>query len=323
MARPRKYEKVTPNERDQIKLLEREVERLTNLYGGRQSRITNLLAKIDLSDFRRKQTEDLLREIRAEIRFLEAQSAEWSERSVEKAYNNGVKHSEERLILLGIVSAVAADAMIHKTSRDVLTEQTTTDLLSVTRSMELNIERFIRRSQLSLRQDQEITRLIREGIIEGQTRRETSDAILRSLRKQIGDEKYITINGRNFQPKKYAELLARTRTREITTAGAMNTALQYGMDLMQMSAHASSCPECLPFQGKIYSISGNHPNFPPLRRPTPLHPFCEHIMTPVSETALRVRGELDALINFSNSKDTIQSMDEYWQRIGSQPQGAA
>lgn len=59
--------------------------------------------------------------------------------------------------------------------------------------------------------------------------------------------------------------------REVTT-GVMNTtrelsferAKEWGADLIQISAHAGARPGCFPYQGRIFSVSGNHPDYPAL-----------------------------------------------------------
>jgi len=105
--------------------------------------------------------------------------------------------------------------------------------------------------------------------------------------------------------RKYSELVAQTASRDAATEGTVRTAVALGMDLVRMSVHTGACPMCIPLQGKIYSISGRNPNFPPLTDDvrTPLHPRCGHSINPVSETALRLSGEHDRIAAFSRDPD--------------------
>jgi SPP1 gp7 family putative phage head morphogenesis protein len=143
--------------------------------------------------------------------------------------------------------------------------------------------------------------MIAEGLIEGQARRTVSDTILQGLRKQLGEERFIVINGRNYRPDKYAELLARTRTREASSQGTINTALRYGVDLVQWDAHAEVCEYCQQFSGRVYSISGADDSFPQLNEKPPLHPNCRCVLMPITRTNLESRGYINEAIKLSNS----------------------
>lgn len=60
------------------------------------------------------------------------------------------------------------------------------------------------------------------------------------------------------------------RTVMLTTIGNTANKIQdtrmqeYGIDLVEISSHSGARPLCAPYQGRIYSVSGNHPDYPPL-----------------------------------------------------------
>ena len=85
----------------------------------------------------------------------------------------------------------------------------------------------------------------------------------------------------------------------------LRTAMDTGMDLVQISVHAGACAMCVPVQGQVYSISGQTPGFPVLTPEvrTPLHPWCGHRMLPVSPEILRAEGTYEALQKFSVDPD--------------------
>jgi hypothetical protein len=146
--------------------------------------------------------------------------------------------------------------------------------------------------------------MIADGLIKGEPRRTVSDAILKGLRDQMGEEKFLTINGRNYRPEPYARLVARTRTREASSKGTVNTALRYGVDLVQWDLHSEICEYCAQFAGRVYSISGMDPDFPMLKQLPPLHPNCKCNPVPVTREALEDRGQLDSIIKLSSSPFT-------------------
>jgi hypothetical protein len=66
---------------------------------------------------------------------------------------------------------------------------------------------------------------------------------------------------------------------------------EFENDLVIIPEHASVCEECIPHIGKVFSISGNHPDYPELPDGgPPWHPNDWCYMNPTSENALAWRG---------------------------------
>lgn len=63
------------------------------------------------------------------------------------------------------------------------------------------------------------------------------------------------------------------------------------MDLVEVSSHNTDCDICKEFEGKVYSISGKHKEYPKLERKPPFHPGCRHYITPTSEDIINFRKE--------------------------------
>jgi hypothetical protein len=125
------------------------------------------------------------------------------------------------------------------------------------------------------------------------------------LLKKAIDGKYIRVVDKNgdvemWDASKYAELVARTKIMEAETQGVLNTTIAVGGDLVQIDAHNADCAICAPYEGKIYSISGNDPDFPPVEDLPPFHPHCAHSITTVFREGLIADGTLDKYIAFSN-----------------------
>ena len=92
------------------------------------------------------------------------------------------------------------------------------------------------------------------------------------------------------------------------------TTVQNGIDLMQFSYHSTSCPVCHPYERKVFSISGTHPDFPPLERRPPIHPQCAHILVSYVEEIAKERGEYDqdvATSNESIEEPTREELNQY------------
>lgn len=54
----------------------------------------------------------------------------------------------------------------------------------------------------------------------------------------------------------------RSYTNEVVVQTQLSTASDWDIDLVEVSAHNGARPGCAPYQGQIYSISGNHPDYP-------------------------------------------------------------
>lgn len=108
----------------------------------------------------------------------------------------------------------------------------------------------------------------------------------------------------------YANMVARSTTREAGNIARENQLIENGYDLVEMSTHYPTCEICAPLQGRVYSISGDDPRFPPLSVAFSsgyhnVHPNCRHVIVPFIES-LQTPEELEAATVKSNQpmKDT-------------------
>jgi SPP1 gp7 family putative phage head morphogenesis protein len=285
--------------------LRQQIDQLRKIYSAAQKSLAAQLKSMDLTDFQMARAQQLLKQVNEIVSALNVGSYKWAKISVPYAYEQGIDLAAERLKALGITRFVSYDAQIHTSAVNVLIQDVSTELIMANEGMKKFFNRVIMQTQQTLLQDAEISRMIAEGLIEGEARRTVSDKILQDLRMQLGEERFMVINGRNYQPAKYAELLARTRTREATSHGTINTALRYGVDLVQWDSHAEICEYCAQFAGRVYSISGMDEQFPALTEKPPLHPNCRCVVIPVTKNNLESRGYLDEVVKLSNSPSTM------------------
>lgn len=314
---------------NELKGLERElflkakVEELQKIYGDAQKSLTKKLKKIDITDFQKTRTQALLVQVNAEIGELNKSVRSWSKSSIPSAYEEGIALAEDRLQAMKVTKFVNYDAQIHTSAVNVLTDQTTLDLLTANQSIKNNANRYIRLTQQRILEDKQISRLISQGLLEGEPRRTVSDSILKEFNKKLDAGQMITINGRNYNPKHYSKLLARTRFVESSNQASINTSLQYGVDLMQVSVHSlgdqGEDDPCRLHQGKIYSLSGGDPDFPPLKVTPPYHPHCKHFLLPITRESLEDRGLLEGASKFSKSKAKTGNFTEFEKEVANEP----
>jgi len=277
------------------------INELAKQYRKAQKQLLAQLNKVDITEFQRYRTEAILKEVNEIVKTLNRDARKWVIKSTPYAYVRGIDVAAKRLKTLRVTPWVNYDAQIHTQAVNILADQITMDLLIANESIKKNMHRFIRLTQQRILEDKRISEMIAEGIIRGEARRTVSDRLLNEFRRQLGNEQFITINGRNYKPDKYSELVARTRTREASTQGTINTCLQYNNDLVQVSVHSNSCAYCMQFQGRVYSISGSHPEFPRLTEEPPYHPNCKCNLLPITQESLEERGYYDEIVRLSNS----------------------
>lgn len=71
-------------------------------------------------------------------------------------------------------------------------------------------------------------------------------------------------SGRKWSTEAYMNMVVRSTVSNVANEMQMTRFQEYGVDLVEVSSHADSRPSHVPYQGRIYSISGRHPKYPPL-----------------------------------------------------------
>lgn len=154
---------------------------------------------------------------------------------------------------------------------------------------------FIQRIQASTEDQRAVLEEVSRSVLLGDGTAVTSRNIAKRLTaKAVGG--YITVGDKTFTLSQYAEILARTNLRVAYTQGTITRLKSNGIKLVVISEHGTECKICGPLEGKIFSIEGSHPLYPPLRalpnHGTPFHPNCLHVVLPFSEE-LAQQDELD------------------------------
>lgn len=110
------------------------------------------------------------------------------------------------------------------------------------------------------------------------TRLQGSQMVLDDLAKS-GITGFIDGAGRGWSLESYAEMAVRTGTMKASTAGHMDTLKENGLDLVIVSDTGSSCELCQPFEGQVFSLSGDSDEYPPFSEAEEgglFHPNCRH-----------------------------------------------
>lgn len=146
------------------------------------------------------------------------------------------------------------------------------------------VERLFRETQQNYLKESRINQLIAEGVITGSPQRIQS-TLSKELKAAIGEGKVLIAGSKRYKANTYAELVARTRTREAQSEAAINTIQEFGQDLIQISSHGTDTDICKEFEGKVFSLTGSTRGYPILTDTPPYHPNCKHVIIPYIQAA--------------------------------------
>ena len=133
---------------------------------------------------------------------------------------------------------------------------------------------------------------------------------------------YVDKSGKNWNMYSYSNMLLRTSRRQLSNLAVLYTYPH--IDLYKISSHNTTCPLCAPYEGRVYSRSGEHPIYPPLSSAfgkidkngsndlsntyLNIHPNCLHVLIPFIEEGL-TDEEIEKERNFSDPKKNPFNVD--------------
>ncbi len=263
-----------------------------------------------------------LDEIKSILEQLKDRQRVWANRELGKEYRAARTQVGKDL---GI--AVPPFSAIDQGALQVLVESTLVANVEALNSVVPALEQIFIAARQTILTSEQLQGQIAEGLVQGMLPRDIAKGIRRGLQTgKVPEELARTMRPddlarldrvakgqlieircrdgvtRHYNIDYYAKMVAKS-SRSIAAAEAtLRTAVNAGMDLVQISVHAGACPMCVPVQGVVYSITGNTPGFPVLtpEARTPIHPWCGHRMLPVSPEILKAEGSLENLSKFSN-----------------------
>lgn len=193
-------------------------------------------------------------------------------------------------IVASIEAQKSTAAITAKLGRDAVA-----DMAKALNDGKAIVKRLTKATQQTLLDESVIDSALGKAYQEGDIKNFTE--VLNELRpetKQWRDTvlqgKLVEVNGKHFQPEYYAELVARTKFHEVQSLATLDVADNVGSDLVIVSNHNTTTPMCQEHEGQVYSVSGTHPDYPPLTDSPPFHPNCLHTLHVTFEWAVKMGG---------------------------------
>ena len=280
--------------------LKEKIKELERVYLAVQKELGAELMGIDIGNYRELDAMKAQKRTNVLIAGLNRYAVRWANQAVSQAYRKSYMIARTRLEILGVAPDRAFNTEKHRQTVMSYANVMINDLLRGNMSIKTSVDTYlylVRRASQGLMQIQEfnvedeaiIGEIIMDTIEEHRGHAYASKRMHDYFRVQLLDGQFISRKGRHYTLKYYSDLVARTKLREAQTKATLNTCEQYQNDLVQWSRHANPCPECAEHEGQVYSRSGTHPTYSLLTAEPPLHPQCEHDITPTSEVAIRAR----------------------------------
>jgi len=273
---------------------------LESIYGETARRLRESLLAVDPMTFDGARAERIRITTRRQVALLNLATKRWADLEIPKAYRTGARRARVALEILGKKRKKPDMEAPELRLKDRMLERT----FAANNSIKETVDKFLGAAMLAARtvkgtQIQEqismddarevFERWGLEAVAKQQARGVLSKKIYEYLRTLIEESNFIEINGRYYQMRKYSKMVARTELREAQSEATKEVCRQFEHDLVEISEHGTECEICKPYEGEVYSLSGQHPDYPMLDEEPPFHPNCLHVMRPVSEIALEYR----------------------------------
>ena len=309
------------------------VRSLVDLYDSASRELEAILGSADSTDFQIGRSDRILRQVEAVVRRLKNGHRDWAREEIARAYADAAEAISREGFAFEVVDVRAVEAVAERlvTDLDRAADSIPRDLrnLFVRTQQEAAPEglllRQVGRARILGLSPDDLRRRIAQTLRDGATARLRGvlPSALRERLRAVAEGRYVPIVGkdgvlRRYGLRFYSETVGRTWSMSAANEAALQMAEEFGTDLVQFPVHLRACPICLPWQGKVFSRSGNHPDFPPITAiggTLPLHPNCRHRWLPVVEEALKRRGQYDRLSALSASKREIESIAQYREMV--------
>jgi len=236
----------------------------------------------------------------------------WAINEIPIGYKRSIVGIQKRIkasrVMLNQAQKTATELLSSNASKQIINglyRSSVDSFLSASMAGRKNIKNLFIQTQQKLVQESLVNVAVSTGFEMGNL--EEAKSLLTSIFKSpawdiVNTNRFVQAGKFRYKPSYYAEMVARTKFHQAQSQAALVQANNHSTDLMQVSSHNTLTRICIPYEGKIYSISGNDKRFPALFDTPPYHPNCLHLLFPTFETAMEVQGTLKSFSDFSKGK---------------------
>lgn len=226
----------------------------------------------------------MLKEIQLELKRLDSAAYKWAYEVLPEYYYLSLSQIDEEVALLASVSNVTVISgsliVTHTKAIEEASKSLYDDLAKNTKNMSDEAKKIIRDNA---------SEIITRQVISGESQKKTKQDLREALERD-GITSFVDAGNKSWTIDKYTSMAVRTKSRILHNQGTMNRLKEYqekypddrdNFDLIQISDHNSSC-WCGKYENTVWSLSGNHPDYPPVtslpNQPYKnFHPNCKHV----------------------------------------------
>jgi len=259
--------------RAQLELI---AQQLAGAYREAEAEITRRLLAANLTDWQRARAAQQLAAIEDTLVELGEVTETWRETHVGAIYRESLSEADTALQAAGKQLPMEEFAALHTQSIEMIGENLAMNLAEVRVMVGRRVDDLFRHAGLNA---------LQRATALGQTRKQATQRLLDELTEN-GISSFTDAGGKTWNLGTYAEMHARTTSMEATNLGTENRMAEVGEDLVKITSHAGACPLCIPWEGKVLSLSGSSDDYPSVdeaRAAGLFHPNCAHRPMPYIE----------------------------------------
>ena len=249
----------------------------------------------------------VLKNLTAEIKRLEAETGKYIGSAIPREYEQGLKDTYNYFKRNNLtMKRPSAFAQIHNDA-----------IYGLAREMQFHIGQGLAQAgrQVLRYLDESMDNALRKAGLEAAAEKIAMGATVQDMKqnliRRLQQEGFMTVqygtgkNAYQVSLDAYAQMVARSTTREAGNLARENQLIENGYDLVEMTTHYPTCEKCAMFQGRVYSLSGKDKRFPALMKTAfksgyrNIHPNCRHVIVPYIEE-MHTNKEIQQAIADSN-----------------------
>lgn len=273
--------------------LEKETDKLIAYYKKVYAYLLRELLREVENDLSTNHTATMLQRVREQLQKLDQEALKYCEEVLPRYYLVGASAVDAQVALMSVAAIEGFNNILHTHAIQRAVRDTFSDLARNTRYMEEEIKTILRNTSKEI-----ISRQMGTG--------ESRKTILKQLKTELkakGITSFVDAGKKHWTIDNYADMLLKTKPRILVNEGTLDRMKVYqeaypnsknSFDLIRLSNHGAK-DWCRYYEGKVFSISGNHPKYPPVSSLpngyATLHPRCRHYFQPYIEE-LKGKGEV-------------------------------
>ncbi len=272
------------------------IRQLIAMYRAGFQDIIEILIDKDARGLSTRHQRALLGNVHQILFAMDTEADLWIQDVVGKVYSSTTSDIITTLVDMGYPKPTDSFSRVHQRAVDVIGQNMSGNLKNATQYVGRRVDDVFR--QVGLEQTG-------KKLVTGASWQEMKSNLVEDMLSK-GQTGFVDKLGREWRLDSYAEMVARTTTREAASTATINQCIKSGCDLVQVSTHYPTCHLRVPIQGKVYSLSGTDKRYPAYGEETriPVHPNCRHVLTPYNRELDLNAEKVEKHSNTSLTEDT-------------------